>query len=149
MLATATIDEFVAIYLSIYLSCVCFHCLSCFSYSIVTCVCLFPQSFININNVETSSIESIINTSFNKSFPPNATGTPQQLQSECKPAMAIVKYRPIYSYDPSSQEHSQTKHKLQQLSKQTPALNSVYNRRLHQQHVICHIHPSQPDVQAI
>jgi len=51
----------------------------------------WQQSFIIINNVHTSAIKNIANTS----FPPSATGTPQQqqLQLERHPAMAIVTHK--------------------------------------------------------
>ena len=51
-------EEYISINLSIYLSFVCFHCIYCFSYRYsLTCVCLFQQSLININNVNTPSIK--------------------------------------------------------------------------------------------
>mmetsp|Transcript_27175 Transcript_27175/g.56940 ORF Transcript_27175/g.56940 Transcript_27175/m.56940 type:complete len:152 (-) Transcript_27175:477-932(-) len=50
--------------------------------------CLFvsfsQKSFIIKNNVDTSAMKSIANTSFS----PSVTGTPQQLQPERKPTMA-------------------------------------------------------------
>ena len=96
-----------------YLSCVCFHCIYCFGYSL-TRVCLFArfsqQSFIINNNVDASAIKSIANTS----FPLSAARTPQQLQPEHEPTMAIAiaiaKYKPMDSCDPSSnQQHLQMK----------------------------------------
>ena len=42
------------------LSCVCFYCTYCFSYSLM-CVCLAPQQFsVNNNNVDTPSIKSMV-----------------------------------------------------------------------------------------
>ena len=100
---TATIDQY-STYLSIYLSCVCFHCTYCFdcSYSLTRRICLFcssKQSIIKINNGDTSAIKSIANTP----FLPSANGTlhqQQQLQLERDPtmvAMAIVTRRQQHS----------------------------------------------------
>jgi len=62
MSASATIDEE---YTSIYLSCVCFNCIYCFSYSYSLTLCLFvhlsQQSFIINNNVDASAINIIAN----------------------------------------------------------------------------------------
>ena len=71
--------------------------------------CLFPQSLININDVNTSAIRSIANTS----FPPRAIRTPQQLQPECKTKTAIAKYRPTNSCDPSNYNCNNGNYKIQ------------------------------------
>ena len=84
----AMINEYVRIYLSIYISCVCFYCFSYNHSPTHVCLSLSTVLYIN-NNADASSIKSIANTS----FAPSPTGTPQkqqQLQLERNPTMAMA-----------------------------------------------------------
>ena len=72
----------------------------------------FPQQFFIINNgINTFSINTFVAMT---SFPPSATGTPQQhLQPKRKPTMAIAKYRPMDSCDLSNYNHNNNNHRIQ------------------------------------